>query len=252
MEDINNSFIKEYEVYYNDVDQRKRLYPDKLLEFFADGNLNYVKQNEISIEALMDRGYTYMIQKYQVDFERPIYIDEKITIAAGISAVTSSNLHRSALVYDSEGKLVAKSRGLVYIVDTKSRRSVPIPDFVYSSFKINKPTEEAFPFEIIDDISKAEHIKELPVVYRDLDLNNHVTNSRYLTWALEALPRDFISDNFLNRTRILYMREVFYGDLITSQAEVIQNDHGEKITLHEIRNSKGILTTRIECTWQKI
>ena len=247
---LEDKFIKEYQIYYNDVDQRKRLYPDKLLEIFADSNLNHVKQKKLSIEDLLDRGYTYMIQKYQVDFKRPIYLDEKITISAGLSAVTRNNLHRSAAAYDSEGKLLADSRGLVFIVDTKSRRSVPVPDFVYSSLDIRTPSEEAFPFERIGEVSNADYVKELPVIYRDLDLNNHVTNSKYITWALESLPRSFILDNFLHRIRILYMREVLYGDLITSRSQVIKKNNGEKMTLHEIINSSGTITTRIECTWQ--
>ena len=247
---IKDEFNKEYQVYYNDVDQRKRLYPDKLLEYFADSNLNHVKQKNLSIEDILDRGYTYMIQKYQVDFKKPIYLDEKITIAAGLSAVTSSNLHRSAVAYDSEGKLVATSRGLVFIVDTKSRKSVPIPDFVYSSLNISSPMEKPFPFERIGEVSNTDYIKEVPVLYRDLDLNNHVTNSKYINWALESLPRNFILENFLNRTRILYMREVFYGDVLTLKSQIIEKGNGEKTTLHEIINSTGTITTRIECTWQ--
>ena len=247
---IKDEFIKEYQVYYNDVDQRKRLYSDKLLELFADSNLNHVKRKKLSIEDLLDRGYTYMIQKYQVDFKRPIYLDEKINIAAGLSSVTSSNLHRSASAYDSEGKLLATSRGLVFIVDTKSRRPVSTPDFVYSSLNVAGPEEAPFPFERIGEVAKADYVKELPVLYRDLDLNNHVTNSKYITWALETLPRSFTLDNFLSRTRILYMREVFYGDIITIRSQIIEQSNGEKITLHEIINSHGTLTTRIECTWQ--
>ena len=71
------------------------------------------------------------------------------------------------------------------------------------------------------------------VRYDDLDMNGHVNNTVYITWALEALDIDFRNSHKIKALDIYYKHEVKYGEDVLS---CVKSD--ENITEHLIKNSK--------------
>jgi acyl-ACP thioesterase len=56
----------------------------------------------------------------------------------------------------------------------------------------------------------------------DLDNNDHVNNVRYVEWALESLPPDFVRDRTVSRVEVHYKKELQAGgaaEIVSGTAE---------------------------------
>ncbi|MBN2256145.1 MAG: hypothetical protein JW736_10585, partial [Deltaproteobacteria bacterium] len=53
------------------------------------------------------------------------------------------------------------------------------------------------------------------VSYRDLDMNEHVNNVRYIEWIIDSFPLEFLRNHTLKELEINYLAEALYADEIS-------------------------------------
>ena len=85
----------------------------------------------------------------------------------------------------------------------------------------------------IPQLQNIDFEKEFSVRFDDLDVNRHVNNSNYITWAFETLNFDFRNSKKPKTLDIVFKKEAKFGDVISSQVQVIKNT-----TLHIIKNKQ--------------
>ena len=69
---------------------------------------------------------------------------------------------------------------------------------------------------------------------RDLDNNDHVNNVRYVEWALESLPEDFVRGRVVGGVKVHYKKELQGGDEAELLTAVTERDGGA-VSDHSIR-----------------
>ena len=100
-------------------------------------------------------------------------------------------------------------------MDINKRSIVRLTDEVKNKYA---PEEESV-FEE-RNISKIEVPKEFSNTYeytvgrKDIDINNHMHNTYYLTLAFEALPLDVYENRPYDNIRISYKKEIPLGDTV--------------------------------------
>lgn len=250
----NKKFTKEYEVHYYEADHKKRALETSIINYFTDTNLNLANICEVPLEKLHQSNLTLMLQKYDVEFLKPVYQGEKLRVTASVEGVKGPCFYRNGMAEDSLGNTVVKGRGLVYLVNTESRRPTEVPKEIYEAYGIERPSEEDFPFQHIKAIEREDYSKEFEVRYSDIDINGHVNNSKYITWALETLPFKHYDRYRMERIRIVYLKETFYGEKIYSKIQIDNSEsaEGRVKALHEIRNREGKLLCATEMRFTTI
>ena len=241
---------KEFIIDAHHVDDRDKLRFDILLGLLTDANTSYAELYGMPIEELMKKGYTYVIQKEELILERPIYKGEKIVIYPFIEGISNTSIVRGALIKNKDENIIGSYTAIVKIINKKSREKVNIPEFIYKSYGIRKVLENEVPFERIPVINDSTYIEDFPVLISDLDINNHVTHSRYVKWALEKAPKEFLRARTLKKVSIVFLKEVFYGETVTLTFKILEKEMGDIITIHQIKNSMGHSAAMIKCTWE--
>jgi len=125
----------------------------------------------------------------------PLY-KEKITIRTWISKYTSIKGIRENIIYNEQGSIIGKAKGLWLFFDIKRR--MPVRIFEDIKEKWSCFPEESIRYDInkkIEVINSAKYKKSFLVHKYDMDSNKHVNNLRYLQWLLETIPNE-ITDNF--------------------------------------------------------
>lgn len=82
---------------------------------------------------------------------------------------------------------------------------------------------------------KEGHQSEVNTTYFDIDLNGHVTSSRYLDWMTDTFTPDFHRNNYPKEISVNYLNETLINETIRLTRKTI----GSKIFLFE-----GFNTTR--------
>ena len=80
------------------------------------------------------------------------------------------------------------------------------------------------------DYEKTFHVR-----YDDLDINNHVNNTVYISWALEALDYKYRTTHNISDLDIYFKHEISYGEDIISQ---VKYDYENNVTEHLIKNAQ--------------
>jgi acyl-ACP thioesterase len=91
-----------------------------------------------------------------------------------------------------------------------------------------------------------EFQKRFHVRYGDIDVNLHVTNTSYVTWALEAVPRDVFQSSRASAVEVQFLAEAHHGAAILSRLA----RSGERGFAHAIvREEDERELARVLTTW---
>ncbi len=185
-------------------------------------------------EGLAEEGRGWYIIRYRVEFDDyPLDVKElKIrTESRGVQRMTA---FRDFEVFDnSTGKRILKAASSWFVVDLESKSVINIQQ-EYPEFLRYEKREDDLTLAKLKSVEDFDNEKIFHVRYDDLDINNHVNNTVYINWALEALDYEFRSSHSLKTLDIYFKHEVKYGDDIVSKVRI---DKENLVTEHVILNA---------------
>ena len=145
---------------------------------------------------------------------------EKIVIRTWLSKYSTIKGFRENIIFNEQGRIIGRAKGLWVFFDIDRRRPIQIPDDIKDKWLyIN---EECINHDItkkIDIIDSSDHIKKFKINRFDVDTNLHVNNIRYLQWLIESIPEDIIDNFYLHSIDGRFIAEAQLGDTIMSFTE---------------------------------
>ena len=136
-------------------------------------------------------------------------------------------------MYKRQGKRILKAASSWFVVDLESKSVINIQQ-EYPEFLRYEKREDDLTLAKLKSVEDFDNEKIFHVRYDDLDINNHVNNTVYINWALEALDYEFRSSHSLKTLDIYFKHEVKYGDDIVSKVRI---DKENLVTEHVILNA---------------
>ena len=85
------------------------------------------------------------------------------------------------------------------------------------------------------------------VGYQDLDVNGHVTNSRYIDWVFESLDLQFLKDHKVRNLEINFLAEALYKHEVVVKTER-QSDTEYRHSIIQLSDSLEIC--RAKTVWK--
>lgn len=169
------------------------------------------------------RAWMLLDWKMEV-IKRPKYNDD-IKVETWSRKVERLYAYRDFQLKDKEGNIIAIGTSRWIFVDTDRKRPVrltaDIADLYESETDKNVFTEE------MEDIKCGDYLfkKDYCVQRRDIDINQHMNNLSYLDMAYEILPEDIYNTKVFNNIRIVYKKEILYGEKVECYYEEQNNKH---------------------------
>jgi len=186
-------------------------------------------------EGLAQKGLGWFIIRYRLEFEDyPVNIKELklLTESRGVQKLTA---YRDFEVYDNKtGNRLLRGASSWFIVNLKEKSVVNIKQ-EFPEFLNYDKREDDLQLRKLHTLDRIDTEKVFHVRYDDIDINNHVNNTVYITWALEALSYAFRVLHRLKSMDIYFKHDIQYGDDILSQ---VKFDDENNSTEHVIKNAK--------------
>jgi medium-chain acyl-[acyl-carrier-protein] hydrolase len=190
--------------------------------------------HEYSCSELLKKGLGWFLIRYRIEFDfQPCNVKEIeiFTESRGCQKLTA---YRDFEVFDKISKnRILRATSSWLIVDLAKKSVVNIQKGFPEFFEFH-PKEDDLTLRKLKPIDRVDFEKVFSVRYDDLDINKHVNNTVYITWALEALDYDFRLNYGLKSLDIYFKHEAKYGEDIISQVKINQED---LTTEHVIKNS---------------
>lgn len=189
--------------------------------------------HQYSCDGLAKNGLGWFIIRYRVEFdEYPKDVKEiKLqTESRGCQRMTS---FRDFEIFDNEsGERILRAASSWFIVNLENKSVVNIAQ-EFPNFLRYEKRDDDLVLQKLKTLGSVDGEKVFKVRYEDMDINNHVNNVVYITWALEALDYDFRCAHNLKTIDVYFKHDVKYGEEIISQ---VKYDYENLATEHLIKN----------------
>ncbi len=241
-------FTRSLEVRYHEADPQGAVRLAVLLAYLQDVAAEHALQLGVAVKDLRKLGLTWVLSRLHLRMDRLPRCGEQVGIKTwpvnreGIFSVRDFELLNSA------GEKTGCATTSWAVLDLQSRRPVRIETHL-PGYPLHPVRALDDPFAAIPAPATFETELRLPVLRADLDLNNHVNNTIYAGWALEAAPERVAGYAVPVSVEINFRAEAHYGDTVISRCAV-QQSGSHPCLLHRIEHADdGRELARLRTCW---
>ncbi|MBD5403302.1 hypothetical protein HDR58_10980 [bacterium] len=224
-----------YPVSMSEADMNYRIKPAALLNFMQDLAAKSISTigDEFSCDGLLKNGRGWFLIRYRIEFDNYPTNVFSLKVKTECRGAQKMTTYRDFECFDEDGNRILKAVSSWFIVDLDSKSVINIQK-EYPEFRLFEKSDDDLELRKLRPIDSADSEKLFHVRYDDLDMNGHVNNTVYITWAMEALDYEFRSKHNLKNLDIYFKHEVKYGDDIISLVKI---DEENLVTEHLIKNA---------------
>lgn len=236
-----------FRVHSYDTDPDGRLAPGALCAFLQEAAGRHAHALGVGMDQLMAQGIAWMLHRLRVEVETWPDAQEDVVVLTWPTRMSGAVAERAFRVTDAAGRDLARALSRWAVVDLRARRAVRLTEAMRALPVGEAPGVDLGPAPEVPQDVPALGEARLSVGRADLDVVGHANNSRYLAWALEAVPDDWTDARTLSAFDIVFRREARRGDAILARSVRI-----DELRLgHELSASdeRGALAT-LETLWR--
>jgi len=248
---VENYFDKQFELRYFEMNKVGVASPTTILTLLEETAAEHCYSINESLYDLERQNIGWVLVSGVVKMYRYPSYKEKITLRTWLSNYTFIKGNRENIIYDEQGNIIGRAKGLWVFYDIERRRPVKIFDRIKEKWSLC--TEQSIIHDItkkIEPIDTANYLKEFNVNRYDTDMNKHVNNIRYLQWVMESIPEEIIDNYYLQFLDGRFISEAQLGDAVLSLTNWNHYDNSFMHTIKVQGSSKVCATANT--IWKKI
>lgn len=235
---------------YHELDPHNRVRLTVILAWLQEVGAEHALQLGVGLKHLRKRGLTWVLSRLSIELLRPIIGTEPVTVTTWPVTRDGFFSIRDFLLTDQQGQTIGRATSSWAALDLRTRRPVVINEHL-PDYPLHLQRALDDPFATLPLLEECQTGVELPVLRADLDMNNHVNNTIYAGWALEAVPEELIRRAVPVLIEIGFRAEALYGDSIRSCCAPTPEDPA--ILIHRIESVEGNRELcRLRTTWKDL
>lgn len=215
-------FVQDFIVPSYMVDVRRKLRAASFMEIAQELAGQGAEQLHMSDRDLAPLDAVWVLARMHVSFMDTPVRDQKVTFGTWHKGLKGIQYIRDYSMTDADGRPLVLSSSSWIIMHLKERRMLRpdlLSDYVPSAPQcdgdaVKDPCAKILLPKGIELESAGEHV----VRYSDVDYNGHTNNTKYIVWALDALPQEVVSNHDLKEMDINYNKESHLGETVILQS----------------------------------
>ena len=239
-------YNEKHQVVFYETDVTKNINIGMLVDLMMLASENQSEQLGIGTDKVHDLGYGWGITLHVLEIERLPKINEEVKIWTEADSYNKYFCYREFGIDDMDDNPLVRMHTIFVLMDFKNRKiSQIVPELIIPFGATETPKVKRY--KNVKKIKEIDNHKKYQVRFMDIDSNHHVNNVHYFDWMLDTLDYDFLSKHTLKKINIQYKQEITYGDIVTSNVQII-NSNDTITTLHEVKNNDKV-SCLAECEW---
>lgn len=156
---------------------------------------------------LAQKQLFWVLSRLTVEIYRPLEWHEHVKVETWAKGMNRLFYLRDYLVRDSMERIVGRGTSGWLAVDMETKRPKKIEGEEAALFEYlrEKHAMKELP-ESLDKVKDGESF-EVQSSYFDIDLNKHVTSTRYIDWMMDTFSPEFHGDHYPQRLSVNYLKE---------------------------------------------
>jgi acyl-ACP thioesterase len=207
-----------------EIDMFGLLRPHVFFGFLLNSAWGHTRGTMYDYRALSDRNQIWVLAKLQMEIRRPPRWGEQISIETWSKGTDRFYALRDFIIWSPEGDKMASATTAWMVLDKDSYRPQKLErmkdDFPSEPGRIEMETS----LKKVQELEGGTDRARFEVHFSDIDVNNHVTATKYLQWILDSYPLEQHMKKRLKTLEISFVAEAVMGDQVTVQMESLP-DH---------------------------
>lgn len=226
-------YKKTFEIRYYEADKNKKATPLSILSYLGETSGAHTDSIDFKLDKDKSLNYGWMLNRWRVEINRYPKVGERITIETWSSGVDRFYATREFIIYDESNNEICRASTLWILVNMMKKRPIRIPDeFSQAMEPIDEKNFEEF-YQFRNNMEIEDYI-DFHVRRSDIDSNNHVNNTKYISWIVETIPEEIYENFYLYEFEIQYKKETKYGNTILSGCEELPVEEDKVDFIHTI------------------
>ena len=243
-------FTQKLNLPYSAIDSGGKIRMDRLFNIFQDAASHHCNDLCISGIDMAEKQLKWVVSRYQLQINKNPKWLEPLELKTWRSPWKNLYELRQFSILNQNKEQLISALGIWILVKASNSKPVRLNPHLPEALLI--PTDTCPKLIKNDhDFTEFDHEAEFKIRVHDLDLNQHVNNTVYTQWAMEALPANLLFEYTPTNCNILFLKESFYPDTILSCVK-IENSFDTLITRHSIFLKTNMLKlANLTITWKK-
>lgn len=243
---VNKQYIleEEFKITSADTDFTRKLSVSALTNMFIQIAWHHAEELGFGVDYLHQNGLAWVLSRFHLKIDALPGWNNAIRLVTWPKGIRRLFYLRDLEVFDQQSNRIAYATSEWLLIDIKSKRpKLQDPDeAIFNKNKdkhaINTEVENLkFPNE------PANKFHNQPL-FSDIDLNQHLTTTRYIEWMFNTFDLDFHKNHQCKELVMNFNREISFGEeIIINRLELKENEsfffsfHGQQ----NQENFKGIV-----------
>lgn len=243
-----NSLKKELNIQSFQVNLQKQLTVQTLLELFQEMAWLHAESKHFGWNDLHQINQLWVISKFHIKINQFPEWMEHIQLETWGKLCDKYIAYRDFELKNAENKLLIYATSSWLILDNQTFKIQNLDHFI-SNFEPweNRHAIPEKPSKIEPiALKNKSHIQE--VKYSDLDMNQHVNNTKYIQWIIDDMRFDFLNTHQLSEIEINYLHQAKYGDSYSIYHQQTESSYIHSIFCENIQKE----LVRVKTKWNQI
>jgi len=190
-----------------ETDMESRLRPGALINLLIQAATCSADKLGFGFESLKKYNLFWVFSRLTINIVRPLNWNEVVEVETWPKDIVGLLYTRDFIIRDGEGKVVGRAASAWLPIDLETKRPKRKESFDSEFFTFLKDKHALKdPPEKLAGTREGEIFK-VNSTYFDIDLNKHVTSTRYIDWMMDTFPIDFLRENYPKALSINYIKE---------------------------------------------
>lgn len=239
----------DFYIYPREVGAAKRILLHNLGACILDAAGLSAARRGFGMNDMHARGRAWVVSRMMMKIAKWPHEYETVKISTWVSAIGRVASTRLFAIEDLDGNLMATASTLWSIIDTTTRHMVDLIETTdLSQYKTTHPSigvQTPHRIEIPRHLEAPTIESSHAVVYTDIDMNRHVNSMKYLQWAIDSIPIDYLLTHAPTECHINFTHEALpHQTIAINRYDIDENNH-----LFDLKNTQGRTCCRISLTY---
>lgn len=240
---------KNYDVHIYEVDSHGKANIVSIMSYLEDLATYQTEKLGMSLKYFRDNKIAWVVYKWEIHMDKYPEYGDTIEVSTLPYSIRKFYAYRKYEIFN-KGERIGYANSLWFLINTEKRKPCRITDNIYKMYNLTEEDNEQIPFDRLRKLKQVDYKNSFKVRYSDIDTNKHVNNVKYVSWVLENVPIEIISEHEISDLKVMYQKETAYGETIDVRTN-IEEKEDKYIFNHSIMNSEGETLTLVKTEFCK-
>lgn len=220
----------------------------QLMNLLLESAGNHAEERGFGIDNLMAEDKSWVLLRARIEFLSDFNEKQEIQIETWVDEIKGLFTTRRLNVLDSRGEVFCAVATTWAMINIKTRKMLHLTELLDEKFLFTEKEALTKAPEKINPIDeKNEALRSVEALYSSIDINNHVTTTRYIQWILDSFSIDDLKENRIKIFEINFQNEAKFRDTL----EVHKQKISDEIYIIELTKVPEIQICRARILFEK-